>query len=202
MGRDFPNKGENLYGIIEAMHVWKPLKKDNEESGKPCRRKKMEFIMPIVEPINNWTWVGFFEDIEKEFCNASSNVLFNIFNKMNSDLAYFDMSHNIEILHLNDSNEFKNEINKQLEKKIEPMEPILETINLGNNENPCLFKIGLSINERERKDLQELLMEFQEVFAWSYGDIPRVDPEIAQHHIDTYDHMVPVKQNLRRMWTE
>ena len=202
MGRDFPNRGENLYGIIEAMHVWKPLKKDNEESGKPCRRKKMEFIMPIVEPINNWTWVGFFEDIEKEFCNASSNVLFNIFNKMNSDLAYFDMSHNIEILHLNDSNEFKNEINKQLEKKIEPMEPILETINLGNNENPCLFKIGLSINERERKDLQELLMEFQEVFAWSYGNIPRVDPEIAQHHIDTHDHMVPVKQNLRRMRIE
>ena len=36
----------------------------------------------------------------------------NIFNKMNSYLAYFDVSHNIEILHLNDSNEFENEINK------------------------------------------------------------------------------------------
>ena len=35
------------------------------------------------------------------------------------------VSHNIEILHLNDSNEFENEINKQLEKKIEPMEPNL-----------------------------------------------------------------------------
>ena len=33
---------------------------------------------------------------------------------MNSDLAYFDMSRNIEILHLNDYNEFENEINKQL----------------------------------------------------------------------------------------
>ena len=44
---------------------------------------------------------------------------------MNFDLAYFDVSHNIEILHLNYSNEFKNEINKQLEKKIEPKEPIL-----------------------------------------------------------------------------
>ena len=30
---------------------------------------------------------------------------------MNSDLAHFDVSHNIEILHLNDSNEFENEIN-------------------------------------------------------------------------------------------
>ena len=60
---------------------------------------------------------------------------------MNSDLAYFDVSHNIEILHLNDLNEFENEINKQLEKKIEPMKPTLETINLGNDENPRLIKI-------------------------------------------------------------
>ena len=43
----------------------------------------------------------------KEFCNASSNILFNIFDKMNSDLAYFDVSYNIEILHLNDLNEFE-----------------------------------------------------------------------------------------------
>ena len=28
-----------------------------------------------------------------------------------------------------------NEINKELEKKIEPMEPTLETINLGNDED-------------------------------------------------------------------
>ena len=40
---------------------------------------------------------------------------------MNSNFAYFDVSHNTEILHLNDSKEFENEneINKQLEKKIE-----------------------------------------------------------------------------------
>ena len=119
----------------------------------------------------------------KKFYNASSNVLFNIFNKVNSDLAYFDVSHNIEILHLNDSNEFENEINKHLEKKIGPMEPTLETINLGNNENPCLMKNGSTLNEKERKDLQELLMEFQEVFAWSCEDMPGIDPEIAQHHI-------------------
>ena len=119
----------------------------------------------------------------KKFYNASSNVLFNIFNKVNSDLAYFDVSHNIEILHLNDSNEFENEVNKQLEKKIEPMEPTLETINLGNNENPCLMKNGSTLNEKERKDLQELLMEFQEVFAWSCKDMPGIDPEIACYDI-------------------
>ena len=61
-----------------------------------------------------------------------------------------------------------------MEKKIEPMEPILETISLGNNENSCLIKIGSTLNEKERKNLQELLMKFQEVFAWSYEDMPNV----------------------------
>ena len=68
--------------------------------------------MFIVGPINNWTWVGFSDNMGKKFCNASSNVLFNIFNKMNSDLAYLDVSYNIKILPLNDLNEFENEINK------------------------------------------------------------------------------------------
>ena len=158
--------------------------------------------MFIVGPINNWTWVGFSENIDKKFCNASSNALFSIFNKINSNLAYFDVTHNIEILHLNDSNEFENEINQQLEKKIELMEPTLEIINLGNNENPCLIKIGSTLNEKERKDIQELLMELQEVFAWSYEDMLGIDTEIAQHHIDTYDQMVFIKQKLRRMRTE
>ena len=112
----------------------------------------------------------------KEFCNANSNVLFD---KMNFDLAYFDMSHNIEILHLNDSNEFENEINKQLEKKIEHMELTLETINLGNDKNPRLIKIGSTLSKKEKKDLQELLTEFQEMFAWSYEDMPGINPEIT-----------------------
>ena len=84
--------------------------------------------MPIVGPINNWTWVGFMENIGNFFFNASSNVLFNIFNKMNSDLAYFDVSHDIEILHLNDSNGFENEINKQLKRRIDPMDQFLKLL--------------------------------------------------------------------------
>ena len=76
---------------------------------------------------------------------------------MNSDLAYFDVSHNIKILHLNDSIEFENEINKQLEKKIEHMEPTFETLNLGNNENPRFIKIGSTLNEEERKELKKCL---------------------------------------------
>jgi len=100
------------------------------------------FTMLVVRQLNNWTWVGLSKNVGKKVCNASPNVLFKIFNKMNFDLANFDVSHNIEILHLKDSNKFENELNKQLEKKIEPMELTFETLNLGNDEIPCLIKIG------------------------------------------------------------
>ena len=60
---------------------------------------------------------------------------------MNSNLAYFYVSHNNEILHLNDSNEFENEINKQLEK-----------IKLGNDENSRLIKIGSTLNKIKIKN--------------------------------------------------
>ena len=70
------------------------------------------------------------------------------------------------------------------------MEPSFETLNLGNDENPRLIKIGSTLNKKERKDLKELLTEFQEVFAWSYKDMPGIDLEIAQHHINTNPHMV------------
>ena len=79
------------------------------------------------------------------------------------------------------------------------MEPTFETLNLGNDKNPRIIKIGSTLNEKERKDLKKLLTEFQEVFAWSYEDMPDIDFEIAQHHINTHAHMVPVKQKLRCM---
>ena len=101
---------------------------------------------------------------------------------MNSDLAYFNVSHNIEILHLNDSNEFENEINNQLEKKIEPMEPTFESLNLGNDENPHLIKIGTTLNKEEREDIKELLTEFKEVFARSYEDMSSIDLDSPTSH--------------------
>ena len=188
------------YMDAKAMEIMLKMEGDKfaiEEPSDPST-----FIMPAIGQLNNWTWVGFSKSGEKKFCNASPSVLFNIFNKMNFNVVYFDVSHNIEILRLNDSNEFENEINKQLEKKIEHMEPTFETLNLGNNENPCLIKIGSTLNEEERKDLKELLTEFQEVFAWSYEDMRGIDPEIAQHHIDTHAHMVLVKQKLRCIRTK
>ena len=51
------------------------------------KEERRQFIMPVMGQLNNWTGVGFFEIVGKKMCNASPNVLFNIFNKMNSYLV-------------------------------------------------------------------------------------------------------------------
>ena len=43
------------------------------------------------------------------------------------------------------------------------------------------------------------------MFAWSYEDMPRIDPEIARHHINTHDCMVsmyitPLRHGRMHKW--
>ena len=45
----------------------------------------------------------------------------------------------------------------------------------------------------------KLLLEYVDVFAWSYHDIPGVDPSIGQHTIPLIPGSKPIKQKLRRM---
>ena len=52
---------------------------------------------------------------------------------------------------------------------------------------------------KKKEKILKRFTKFQEVFAWSYVDMSGIDLEIAQHHIDTYAHMVPIKQKLRHV---
>ena len=69
------------YMDAKAMEIMLKMEGDKfaiEEPSDPST-----FIMPAIGQLNNWTWVGFSKSGEKKFCNASLDVLFNIFNKMN-----------------------------------------------------------------------------------------------------------------------
>ena len=106
------------YIDVEAMKTMMKTSGDmfaitNEEPIDP-----LKFITPIIGPINNWTWVRFSKNMGKIFCNASSNALFDNFNKMNFNLAYFHVSHNIEILHLNGSMNLKMKLINNWKRKL------------------------------------------------------------------------------------
>ena len=51
-------------------------------------------------------------------------------------------------------------------------------------------------------ELVTLLRDYQDIFAWSYQDMPGLSSEIVQHKLPLNPKCSPVKQKLRRMKPE
>ena len=56
-----------------------------------------------------------------------------------------------------------------------------------------MVQIGSTLSVQEREQLVDLLKEFRDVFAWSYKDMPGIDPEIVEHRIPLLPNAKPVK---------
>mgnify|MGYP003703501807 CR=1 FL=1 len=87
----------------------------------------------------------------------------------------------------------------ELERFVKPLMDEITTVNIGTEEDPRLVQIGSTLSSGERERLVALLKDFNDVFAWSYEDMPGIDPEIVQHRIPLDAEARPVKQKLRRI---
>ena len=57
-------------------------------------------------------------------------------------------------------------------------------INLGDETNPKPIFISESLPRSEKEDLIQLIQEYIYVFTWNYEDMPRLDAQIAMHHLN------------------
>ena len=85
------------------------------------------------------------------------------------------------------------------DERVSPPFDDLETIDLGTADQPREMRIGTTLSADERDSLLRLLRSYLDVFAWSYEDMPGLDPSIVQHHLPLVPHARPVKQKLRRL---
>ena len=53
-----------------------------------------------------------------------------------------------------------------------------------------------------REELTALLRDYQDIFAWSYQDMPDLSSDIVQHRLPLNPECPPIKQKLRRMKPE
>ena len=51
----------------------------------------------------------------------------------------------------------------------------------------------------ETKSFRALFKEFYEIFAWTYEEIPGIDPSIVIHEIKNYPASKPICQKLRQV---
>ncbi|GKU89506.1 hypothetical protein SLEP1_g3635 [Rubroshorea leprosula] len=164
--------------------------------------KPVEFEEVVVEDINDevcsddeedsFGFNNLFGDAEED--SFGFNNLFGPANmtdpkEIEEDNANFDPSH--ELTQMLSEEKPKLQLNQET-----------ETINLGSKDDRKEIKINAHLSTEERKELIELLVEFQNVFAWSYKDMSGLDPDIVVHAIPLYFGAKPIKQKLRRMRLE
>lgn len=72
---------------------------------------------------------------------------------------------------------------------------ITKTIDIQMDENnpEKMIKIGKFLNQDERDQLVSLLLEFKDIFAWTYSDVLGIDCKIFTHNSVLKPNMKPVK---------
>ncbi|KAH9289329.1 hypothetical protein KI387_033446, partial [Taxus chinensis] len=66
-------------------------------------------------------------------------------------------------------------------------------INIHTEEDPHIVKIGQSLNASEQVTFTTFLRARNKAFAWSYADMPGIDPDIAVHNITLKPDSKPIK---------
>jgi len=101
-----------------------------------------------------------------------------------------------------DEEPWAQQLNLQWEKRFELREPPTEDqvmqVNLGSQEHPKPIFISESLSLIEKEELIMLIKEYIDIFAWSYEDMPGLDPQVAMHRLNIKPDVKPVKQQQRR----
>jgi len=91
---------------------------------------------------------------------------------------------------------------EQEARELKPHQEDVEVIDLGDENEKKEVKIGTGMMKEIQGQLCALLREFRDIFAWSYRDMPGLDPDIVQHKLPLKPECPPIKQKLRRMKLE
>ena len=83
-----------------------------------------------------------------------------------------------------------------------PHQEETKLVDLGIGSGKREVKIGTGITAPIREELITLLKDYQDIFAWSYQDMPGLSSDIVQHRLPLNPECSPVKQKLRRMKPE
>jgi len=80
-----------------------------------------------------------------------------------------------------------------------PHQEETKLLDLGIDSGKREVKVGTCMTAPIRKELMALLKDYQDIFSWSYQDMPGLSSEIVQHRLPLNPECSLIKQKLRRM---
>ena len=78
----------------------------------------------------------------------------------------------------------------------------LKELNLSTNEDSRPIYVSMLLSSSEEKSYFELLLDYKDVFAWSYKEIPSLDPKVVVNQLMVKHSVQPIKQAQRRFQPE
>nr|GMC62943.1 uncharacterized protein LOC109150426 [Ipomoea batatas] len=90
----------------------------------------------------------------------------------------------------------------ELEEGVRAAIDELKEVDLGTPENPRPIFISTLLSDEDEEIYVELLKEYIDVFAWTYKEMPGLDPKVAVHRLAVKKACRPVKQAQRRFRPE
>jgi hypothetical protein len=85
----------------------------------------------------------------------------------------------------------------QMEDGNQPTMDELEEINIGTPDDPRPIFISKHLSEESKEEYRKFLSENRGVFAWSYEEMPGLDPKVALHRLVVQKDVPPAKQGKR-----
>lgn len=87
---------------------------------------------------------------------------------------------------------------RQLQDGTDSTTDQLEVINIGDEGSPRPISISSTLREDEHAELVNLLKEYQDIFAWTYEEMPGLDEKLVTHHLHIKFGSKPIKQSPRK----
>ncbi|KAM1172980.1 hypothetical protein ACFX2I_022995 [Malus domestica] len=78
----------------------------------------------------------------------------------------------------------------------------LKELNLGTEEEQKPIFVSALLRADEIEEYYQLLSEYKDVFAWTYKEMPDLNPVIVVHHLAVKPGTRPIKQTQRRYRSE
>ena len=72
---------------------------------------------------------------------------------------------------------------KRFDEPTSAVEEPTKEINLGTENDPRTMIISLNLNPEEESTLIQVLKEYKDTFAWTYEDMPGLDPTLVEHQL-------------------
>ncbi|XP_074300530.1 uncharacterized protein LOC141631807 [Silene latifolia] len=124
--------------------------------------------------------------------------------KKSSDLEITTSSYHITVEEIPDENEEveADEAPETLEDGGQSTVDELKELNLGTIEDPRPIYVSTLLTKEEEEEYYKLLVEYKDVFALSYKEMPGLSPTIAVHRLAIKKGTCPKKQPQRRFRPE